>query len=93
MLSGAWEREYLKWNGNPVPLKESIFDELEYVKDWYRKNFENLCAQFGVPLPIGITHTASQSPDNPIFTMDGIQHHKVTRKGLYIINGKKILMK
>lgn len=92
-LSGAWEREYRKWDGNPVPLKESIFDELEYVKDWYRKNFENLCAQFGVPLPMGITHTASISPENAIFTLDGILHHKVTRKGLYIINGKKILMK
>lgn len=91
-VSGAWEREYSKWNGNPVPLKESIFDELEYVKDWYRKNFENLCAQYGVPLPMGITHTASDSSNNTIFTIDGIRH-KVTRKGLYIINGKKVLIK
>lgn len=91
-VSGAWEREYSKWNGNPVPLKESIFDELEYVKDWYRKNFENLCAQYGVPLPMGITHTASESSNNTIFTIDGIRH-KVTRKGLNIIDGKKVLIK
>ena len=41
VASGAWEREYEKWNGNPVPLKESIADELEYVKEWYRENYEN----------------------------------------------------
>ena len=92
-VSGAWEREYHKWNGNPVPLKESIFDELDYVKEWYRQNYEHLCAQFGVPLPTGITPTPSKSPAATIFTLDGIQHHKVTHKGLYIINGKKIFLK
>ena len=91
-VSGAWEREYLKWDGNPVPLKKSIYDELEYVKDWYRQNFESLCAQFGVALPVGITHTASESSNKTIFTIDGIRH-KVTRKGLNIINGKKVLIK
>ena len=92
-LSGAWEREYLKWDGNPVPLKSSIYDELKYVKDWYRKNFENLCAQFGVPLPTVIAQTVPESADITIFTIDGIRRHNVTRKGLYIINGKKILIK
>lgn len=91
-LSGAWEREYLKWNGNPVPLKSSIYDELEYVKDWYRKNYDNLCAQFGVSLPTNIAQTAPESSDITIFTIDGIRH-KVTRKGLNIIDGKKVLIK
>ena len=40
--SGAWAREYAKWNGNPVELKENIDDELNYVKDWYIKNAENI---------------------------------------------------
>lgn len=92
-LSGAWEREWLKWNGNPVPLKSSIFDELEYVKDWYRKNYENLCAQFDVPIPSGIPHTAPKPSDMTIFTLDGKQHHQVTRKGIYIVNGKKVIVR
>ena len=43
MESGAWQREYEKWNNNPVPLKADIKEELEYVKDWYGRNYENLC--------------------------------------------------
>lgn len=92
-VSGAWEREYQKWNGNPVPLQESIFDELDYVKDWYKKNYDNLCAQFDALLPSSVPHTASKSPDATIFTPDGIPHHKPTRKGLYIMNGKKVFFK
>ena len=40
--SGAWAREYAKWNGNPVELKENLDDELNYVKDWYETNAKNL---------------------------------------------------
>ncbi|MGM9803126.1 MAG: CotH kinase family protein [Muribaculaceae bacterium] len=36
--SGAWAREYAKWNGNPVELKEDINEELNYVKEWYEMN-------------------------------------------------------
>lgn len=46
-LSGAWNREYLKWNGNPVALKENIADETGYVKDWYARNYENMSTMFG----------------------------------------------
>lgn len=40
--SGAWQREYEKWNNNPVPLKEELADETSYVKNWYSRNFENV---------------------------------------------------
>ena len=30
--SGAWQREYKKWNKNPVELTESVYEELDYVK-------------------------------------------------------------
>lgn len=39
--SGAWERECAKWNGNPVPLKRNISEELDYVKDWYHRNSQS----------------------------------------------------
>ena len=93
--SGAWKREHEKWNGNPVPLKECIADELEYVKDWYKKNYESLCTQFGIDVPTGIISKASYSPStNSIFTLDGrkMDEKAILRKGVYIVNGKKVIV-
>lgn len=41
-LSGAWQREYERWNGNPVPLTENLQDETAYVKDYYSRNLDNI---------------------------------------------------
>lgn len=46
--SGAWKREYEKWNGNPVPLGASPETELTYVKEWYKKNYVHLSKSLGV---------------------------------------------
>lgn len=92
--SGAWAREYAKWNGKPVPLKPSISDELIYVKDWYRKNYTSLCTQFGVPLPTGIHRPAYVLQDKRTYTIDGRQQpYHTLRRGLYIINGKKVVVR
>lgn len=40
--SGAWQREYDRWNGNPVELQQDLMKEVEYVKDWYHRNCEFL---------------------------------------------------
>lgn len=45
-ISGAWQREYQRWNGNPVPLKEKITEEVDYIKRWYQSNYNNLCRYF-----------------------------------------------
>lgn len=50
--SGAWKREYKKWNGNPVPLEASPETELSYVKDWYKKNHAHLSRSLGVTIGI-----------------------------------------
>lgn len=96
--SGAWEREVARWNGNPVPLKEQLSEELEYVKNWYAKNYENLCTQFGTP-PIteGITNISRPKSCQGIYTLDGHQMdisdlHNLT-KGIYIRNGRKIIIR
>ena len=93
--SGAWEREYAKWNGNPVPLKENIADELEYVKSWYTMNYENLCAQFGSDITTALSNTDFGSRgDWGLFTIDGRRIHKnVMRKGVYIVKGRKVVIK
>ena len=42
MESGAWQREYEKWNNNPVPLEQDITVETDYVKKWYSRNFDHI---------------------------------------------------
>lgn len=96
--SGAWEREVARWNENPVPLKEQLAEELEYVKNWYARNYENLCTQFGTP-PIteGITDIRQPNNCQRIYTLDGHEVdvsnlHNLT-KGIYIVNGRIILVR
>ena len=46
--SGAWQREYDKWNGIPHDLKENLDEEASYVKGWYSRNFQNMNTILGV---------------------------------------------
>lgn len=89
--SGAWEREYARWNDQPLPLKEDLTEEIAYVKDWYAKNYSNLCAQFGVEIPSGIVNIPSEThSNNAIYTLDSRRVNESTlSKGIYIVNGKK----
>lgn len=89
--SGAWEREFSKWNGNPVPLKENIADELEYVKNWYARNYKSLYTQFET---VDITNMTSRHPENVIYGIDGRRvNGKNMTKGIYIVNNRKVLIK
>lgn len=92
--SGAWKREYEKWNGNPVPLKENITDELEYVKEWYAMNYKKLCAQFDEIIATDIKVASHISSAKVVYMLDGRRiDENAMRKGVYIINGKKVLVK
>ena len=86
LTSGAWEREYNKWNGNPVPLKQSIAEELDYVKDWYGRNYEFLrdtfqLEQMGV---LNVPETISTGQDS--LDENGWKY----ADGVYLMDGRKI---
>ena len=96
--SGAWDRESDKWNDNPVPLKTQIAEELEYVKDWYDKNYQYLCGKFGTTYETGgITGKKESVSHKGIHTLDGRKVHSADRhrleKGIYIVDGRKILVR
>ena len=86
LTSGAWEREYNKWNGNPVPLKQSITEELDYVKDWYRRSYKFICNEFdteemGISDNLGPANTGQDRwNENEWGYADGI----------YLMDGRKI---
>ena len=92
--SGAWEREYDKWNGNPVPLSDDIADELDYVKDWYERNHERLGEQLGTVTTTGsFNDLPKRQGSDKVYTLDG-RRVSVLRKGIYIDgNGRKVVIR
>jgi len=88
--SGAWEREVVRWGGNPVPLKKSVRDELEYVKSWYERNYTSLCDQFDITSSVDSISEVRHGTGT--FMLDGrkVQEGTPLAKGIYIINGKKV---
>ncbi|MCR5819593.1 MAG: CotH kinase family protein [Bacteroidaceae bacterium] len=93
--SGAWKREWEKWNGNPVPLEENLFDELQYVKGWYEKNYNFLCRYFGMGTT-GLTSNQVNKKQPDIYMLDGRKAANYTvrlRKGFYIEGSKKIVVR
>jgi len=95
--SGAWEREYTKWNGNPVPLKHDIADELAYVKEWYVKNHDSLCAQFGTDKLDIIDNSNNEvvkvNNEGAVYDLAGCRLNTPFKKGIYLINGKKVVVR
>ena len=95
--SGAWQREYDKWNGNPVPLKRDLADEVEYVKKWYKKNFDHLAdvtfkdyGTTGVPAVTG--ENSHNDGNNNLYNIMG-QKVGNDYKGIAIRKGRKIIMR
>ncbi len=86
--SGAWEREYKHWNNNPVPLKENVSEELDYVKNWYQRNYTHLCTYFDTINTY--IHSVKEIPEQQteIYTLDGRKINSKREsipKGIYII--------
>ena len=93
--SGAWQREYDRWNGNPVPLKANMDDEISYVLNWYEGNLAAIREVWDIPTSgiVGIGCTTSPVSSD-IFTLEGQKvniPYSELPQGLYIVNGHKML--
>lgn len=89
--SGAWQREYDKWNNNPVPL--DLDEELEYVKKWYVNNIAALNKVLGVIADdIPYVFQDTDSYNIRMYNIDGkrIMSNPFGRR-IYIENGRKII--
>ena len=102
ITSGAWMREREKWDGNPVPLKEDIMEELDYIKGWYAKNYESVCNQYElVRQSVSASHAPTASYPSPLYDLQGrrVAHSQFStlnsqlKKGVYIQNGKKVVVR
>lgn len=89
--SGAWQRDYDKWNNNPVPL--DLDEKLEYVKKWYVNNIAALNKVLGVIADdIPYVFQDTDSYNIRMYNIDGkrIMSNPTGRK-IYIENGRKII--
>lgn len=89
--SGAWQREYDKWNNNPVPL--DLDEELEYVKKWYVNNIATLNKVLGVIADdIPYVFQDTDSYNMRMYNIDGKRiMSNPTGRRIYIENGRKII--
>lgn len=89
--SGAWQREYDKWNNNPVPL--DLEEELEYVKKWYVNNIAALNKVLGVIADdIPYVFQDTDSYNIRMYNIDGKRiMSNPTGRRIYIENGRKII--
>ena len=86
--SGAWNREYEKWNDNPVPLRLTLEEEIDYVKQWYKMNYNHLCNIFDIPVsvnavPMVVENAPLFQGEEVIFNLQG-QRINALQKGLNI---------
>lgn len=94
--SGAWQREYDKWNGNPVELNLDFFDTVTYLEDYYTKNYKLLSGKFNkITGEETITVGQSAQARRGIYTIDGRRLPDDTDittlpHGIYIIDGRKV---
>ena len=97
MLSGAWKREVEKWSGDPVPLKKSLFDELDYIAGWYWRNQIALGKQLGVDAIHEITGDSNGPKRRGIYTVDGrkvdVGDGRNLSKGAYVVDGRLVIVR
>lgn len=93
-VSGAWQREYDKWNGNPVELEADITTETDYVKTWYAGNYDNVFVILGLKEDTGISTTETDSnAAAKRYTIDGRQLQSGEQyRGIVVTEGKKTLL-
>lgn len=83
MLSGAWQREYGKWNNNPVALEENLQNGTEFVKDYYNRNFDNITSLLNQASGIE-ANTADDADDAAIYNTSGILLYRGNAKSMNI---------
>lgn len=96
-LSGAVQREENKWSGDSDVYGHDInFEkELEYIKNWINMRISFLDKQFQYEYDTYISKTTHQSERPVIYSLSGQSTNILNQRksNIYIINGKKILIK
>jgi hypothetical protein len=94
--SGADKREIDRWSGD-TDIRNEIIDfdaETEYICQWIIKRLEFLDQQWNHQTSINNLLFENENNDHSIYSVQGIKvSEKDIRKGIYIRNGKKIIVR
>lgn len=97
--SGAWQRTLDAANSQDLKVKD-LKEEIRLIGEWYEKRFAEMDAYFKVSdadreQAAGLDPVVSprSETEDAIYTIQGIRVKSMDRPGLYIVNGKKILVK
>jgi len=71
---------------------------MDYVKGWHENNYESLCNQFGTPpLITSVGNVRKLVSPLDIYALDGRRVNATDihqlEKGVYIVGGRKVLVK
>ena len=94
--TGTWDPEGMSWKMIPVTLKEGSTNTvcIQSFDDLWAPNFDRITIQ-PVPSDDDITGIPSPTPEdeNAIYALNGLKLSDTPRHGVYIKDGKKILIK
>lgn len=102
MESGAWGRTVEYWPTQKYAEKyvEDLEKEVELVIKWYEARFASMDEYFGITpeeragfAGVEFTITDSETGTDAIYNIQGLKVEDMTAPGLYIVGGKKILVK
>lgn len=95
--SGAWQRTVELNSGNEKIVRD-LQTEVDYIIKWYARRYELMDEYFGtddssVPSELdNIISTSDINSSDIIYTLQGVRINHITQPGLYIINGKKMMI-
>lgn len=93
--SGAWQRSLEARNAHDF-LVTDLNGEIDYIIEWYSRRYDDMDAFLGVTdddiIGAGI-EDINEDRENIIFNLQGVRVRTADIPGLYIINGKKVLVK
>lgn len=97
--SGAWQRTIEAGNSQDL-IVEDLKKEVDLIGEWYEKRFAEMDDYFGVTDADREAAAGIYSPiigneheEEVIYNIQGLRVKNMRLPGLYIVNGKKILVK
>ena len=92
--SGAWRRDYDRWNGVDFVLEPEVDAVVEYMKGWYSRNVEFLDNWFDGPEGIADVRLQTEDEVPAVYTLEGKRCDvplSQLKAGVYVVDGKKYI--
>ena len=97
--SGAWQRTIDAANSQDKIVKD-LKEEIRLIGEWYEKRFKDMDAYFKVSdedraafAGLDATTVGRDNSEEIIYNLQGIRVKSIDNPGIYIVDGKKVMIK